>query len=71
MQLPTRRTRRPKITLGQILASIAVSSVPIAAIMRSARGLNSAADLAADAILKKPFVRADLRLEVERLIPAD
>jgi hypothetical protein len=41
MILPGKRFRRPRMTLGQILASIAVSSIPISVTMSSARDGNA------------------------------
>jgi hypothetical protein len=41
MILPTRFTHRPRITLGQILASVAVSTMPIALIARGMQGQQS------------------------------
>ncbi|MBX6316762.1 MAG: hypothetical protein IRY99_28190, partial [Isosphaeraceae bacterium] len=51
MILPGRRWRRPRMTLGQILASIAVSALPLALITRAARGTERTVDLIAPILL--------------------
>jgi hypothetical protein len=45
MILPHRMTQRPRITIGQILTSVAVSALPIAIIMRSLRDTKSIVEL--------------------------
>lgn len=44
MILPLRWRHRPRITLGQIMATVAVSAMPIALVMRLERGNNSAVE---------------------------
>jgi len=43
MQVPIRRTRRPRITLGQISAAVAVASLPLGPLMRLARRVDDPA----------------------------
>jgi hypothetical protein len=46
MIIPRKSFHRPRMTLGQILASVAVSTLPIAMIMRALRTTESAVDIA-------------------------
>ena len=50
MLVPRRCRSRPRITLGQVLASVAVAAVPIAPVMRALRATESALDLAIAAV---------------------
>jgi hypothetical protein len=44
MRLPIRRILRPRITIGQILATVAIASLPIAVVMRTLHPSSSIAD---------------------------
>lgn len=48
MQIPIRRTHRPRITLGQTAAAVAVAAVPMGPLMRLARRVD---DLGSAAVL--------------------